>query len=530
MAASERECDVLIVGGSLVGLSAAAFLGHHGVAAHVIEKHAGTSIHPRAGYFHVGTMEAYRRIGLEPAILEVSHEQFGPDGGINLVESLAGRELALFVPSINAGLEPYSPCQRFFITQQSLEPLLHRRAAELGADLHYRSELVDFAQDDAGVTAHVRDVDSGAVRAIRARYMIAADGNRSPIRQQLGVGMTGPGWLSDSITIYFRADCTRWLEERPMGVIYVANADQRGFFRFEAGGKRGFLVVNTLGDLSLPGAKDVADNVSPERCIALVRSAIGVPDIAVEIEDVAVWKAVAECADAYRKGRVFIAGDAAHVVPPTGGFGGNTGVQDAANLAWKLAMVLKGEAGEALLDSYEAERRPVGLLTVEQAYTRYIRRVTPEELTPETPALRDELTMELGQFYRSNAVAGGREADEPACLHPDITAGRPGSRIPHVWWIRDHSTIDHPGEGLQFWVGPACQRWFQAISEATRSLALTMSVSELPEADLRKLGAGPSGAVLARPDGFVAWRAEDDAAASADGLRATLAGLLGRTA
>src|SRR6478735_995597 len=158
MAAPAGECDVLIVGGSLVGLSAAAFLGHRGVAAHVIEKHAGTSIHPRAGYFHVGTMEAYRRIGLEPAILEVSHEQFGPDGGINLVESLAGRELALFVPSINAGLEPYSPCKRFFITQQSLEPLLRRRAEELGADLHYRTELVGFEQDEGGVTALVRDL------------------------------------------------------------------------------------------------------------------------------------------------------------------------------------------------------------------------------------------------------------------------------------------------------------------------------------------------------------------------------------
>jgi 2-polyprenyl-6-methoxyphenol hydroxylase-like FAD-dependent oxidoreductase len=489
MAASTGECDVLIVGGSLVGLSAAAFLGHHGVAAQVVEKHAGTSIHPRAGYFHVGTMEAYRRIGLEPAILEVSHEQFGPDGGINLVESLAGRELALFVPSINAGLEPYSPCKRFFITQQSLEPLLHRRAAELGADLHYRSELVDFVQDASGVTGHVRDLDSGQIRTVRARYMIAADGNRSPIRTALGIGMTGPGWLSDSITIYFKADCTRWLEPRPMGVIYVSNADQRGFFRFEAGGKRGFLVVNTLGDLSLPGAKDVAGDVSPERCIALVRSAIGVPDIAVEIEDVAVWKAVAECAEAYREGRVFIAGDAAHVVPPTGGFGGNTGVQDAANLAWKLAAVLRGEAGEALLDSYEAERRPVGLLTVEQAWTRYIRRVTPEELTPETPALRDELTMELGQFYRSAAVVDGRREDEPACLHPDQTHGRAGARVPHAWLDDGRSTLDVAAGRSTWLLGPAAP--------------LEQGVRLSPETATR-CGLGPTGTMLVRPDGFVA--------------------------
>ena len=512
----DEQCDVLIVGGSLVGLSAAAFLGHHGISALVVEKHSGTSIHPRAGYFHVGTMEAYRRIGLEPAILEASFEQFGPDGGINLVESLAGRELAQFFPSINAGLEPYSPCKRFFMTQQSLEPLLHKRAAELGAELNYRSELVDFEQDADGVTAQVRDVDSGEVRTIRAKYMIAADGWRSPIRQQLGIGMSGPGWLSDSITIYFKADCARWLEQRPMGVIYVLNADQRGFFRFEAGGKRGFLVVNTLGDLTLPGAKDVTGDISPERCIALVRSAIGVPDIAVEIEDVAIWKAVAECADAYRAGRVFIAGDAAHVVPPTGGFGGNTGVQDAANLAWKLAMVLKGEAGEALLDSYEAERRPVGLLTVEQAYTRYVRRVTPEEVTPETPALRDELTMELGQYYRSDVVDGGRAEDQPACMHPDETRGAPGSRVPYAWLGDGYSTIDCAAKGFTLLLGPEGQQWNAPPS----GFALAREV--LGSETLHRFAITPRGALLVRPDGFVAWRAEDDSTASPEEMRRVL--------
>jgi 2-polyprenyl-6-methoxyphenol hydroxylase-like FAD-dependent oxidoreductase len=522
MAQTAVECDVLIVGGSLVGLSAAAFLGHHGIRATVVEKHAGTSIHPRAGYFHVGTMEAYRRIGLEPAILDASHEQFGPDGGINLVESLAGRELALFVPSINAGLEPYSPCRRFFITQQSLEPLLHKRAAELGADLLYRTELVGFEQDNSGITAHVRDVVVGETRAIRARYMIAADGNRSPVRQRLDIGMTGPGWLSDSITIYFRADCTRWLEERPMGVIYVANADLRGFFRFEANGKRGFLAVNTLGDLSLPGAKDVAGDVTPERCIALVRSAIGVPDIAVEIEDVAKWRAEAICADAYRKGRVFLAGDAAHVVPPTGGFGGNTGVQDAANLAWKLALVLKGHAGEALLGTYEAERLPVGQLTVEQAYARYIRRVTPEEIRPDTPEMRDELTMELGQFYRSDAVIGGREAGEPACVHPDLTRGRPGSRVPHAALRDGYSTIDLSSDWFALVLGPDADAWIEPIGEACRRIGFALHGEAAPADLLDRFGIRPSGILLVRPDGFVAWRAEDDTSASPQTMSAVL--------
>ncbi len=522
MATPATECDVLIVGGSLVGLSAAAFLGHHGIKPQVVEKHAGTSIHPRAGYFHLGTMEAFRRIGLEPAILEASHEQFGPDGGINLVESLAGRELARFIDSINAGVEPYSPCRRFFMTQQSLEPLIHRRAAELGAMLSYRTELVGFEQFDQHVLAEVRDLDSGEVRPIRAQWLIAADGNRSPVREALGIGMSGPGLLSDSITIYFKADCRQWLEGRRLGVIYVSNADQRGFFRFEAGGTRGFLAVNTLGDLSLPGATDVAGDVSHERCTALVRSAVGVPDLEIEIEDVAIWKAVAETADAFRSDRVFLAGDAAHVMPPTGGFGGNTGVQDAANLSWKLAMVLKGKADEALLDSYEAERRPVALLTVEQAYARYVRRVTHEWIAPDTPEMRDELTMEIGQFYRSDAIVDGRSENQPACLHPDETRGAPGSRVPYAWLDAETSTIDCAADGLTLLLGPEHERWLEAV----REIGIALPGLGLPQETIHRFGIGPSGALLVRPDGFVAWRAKSDTDATAEQMRKVLGAAL----
>jgi 2-polyprenyl-6-methoxyphenol hydroxylase-like FAD-dependent oxidoreductase len=510
------DCEVLIVGGSLVGLSAAAFLGAQGIRPLGVEQHAGTSIPPRAGYCQIGTLEAYRRIGLEPAILELSRQQFGPDGGINLVESLAGREIARFVPSINAGVERYTPCKRFFMTQQSLEPLLRRRAGELGADLHYRTELVGFEQDDRGVTGRVRDLDSGEEREIRARYMIAADGNRSPVREALGIGTHGPGWLSDSVTIYFKADCRPWLEQRQMGVIYVVNADQRGFFRFEAGGTRGFLAVNTLGDLSLPGAKAIAGDISPERCVALVRSAVGVPDLEVEIEDVATWVAEAKWADAFRRGRVFLAGDAAHVVPPTGGFGGNTGVQDAANLAWKLARVLKGEAGESLLDSYEAERLPVAELTVGQAYARYIRRVTPEEIDETTPELHDEVTMEIGQFYRSGAVVDGRREDEPANLHPDQTRGRPGSRVPHAWLGDGRSTIDCCTDSLILMAAPEAEGWSNAAN------ALGLVHVSLPQSAAEHCGIGASGALLARWDGFVAWRAPDGAQASSDALHAAV--------
>jgi hypothetical protein len=209
---------------------------------------------------------------------------------------------------------------------------------------------------------------------------------------------------------------------------------------------------------------------------------------------------------------VFLAGDAAHVVPPTGGFGGNTGVQDAANLAWKLAKVLKGEAGEALLDSYEAERRPVGLLTVEQAYTRYMRRVTPEEVTPATPAQRDELTMELGQFYRSDAVVDGRGESQPACLHPRETRGAPGSRLPYAA-LGEQTTVDTVAEGMALLMGPDFGGWSELAAEGLADYVL-------PQQTLHRFGIGPSGALLVRPDGFIAARARE---ASAETVRDWLA-------
>jgi hypothetical protein len=271
-------------------------------------------------------------------------------------------------------------------------------------------------------------------------------------------------------------------------VIYVMNKDLRGFFRFEADGTRGFLAVNTLGDPSQPGFKHVAKDISPERCIALVRSALGDPAVPIEIEDVATWVAEAKFADAFCKGRVFLAGDAAHVVPPNGGFGGNTGVQDAANLAWKMAAVLKDQADEALLHSYQAERLPVAELTVEQAYTRYIRRTVPEELDDSTPELRDELTMEIGQFYRSNAVVEGRREGEPACLHPDKTRGRAGARVPHAWLEDGRSTVDVGARQSTWLLGP------EAEGEGVR----------LPDEAAAQCGIGRAGAMLARPDGYVA--------------------------
>lgn len=529
------ECDVLIVGGSLVGLSVATFLGWHGISALVVEKHEGTAIHPRAGHFHLRTIEAFRSVGLEPEVRTESERQFDPDGGITAVESLAGREIATYIPNLNEGVAEFSPTIRLFMTQQSLEPLLKNGAERLGASLNYATELVSFEQDDGGVTAIVREVGTEKTSKIRARYMIAADGNRSPIREKLGIAMRGHGLLSNSITIYFRADCGRWLADRNLGVIYVFNKDLRGFFRMVRDGTSGFLVVNTVGDVSKPEATNVASGITVEKCIEIVRSAVGVPDLDVQIEDIAKWRAEADVADRYRDGNIFLVGDAAHVVPPTGGFGGNTGVQDAHNLAWKLAMVLKGKAGESLLDTYEAERRPVGQMTIEQAYTRYVLRIEPERGTEGMQPLIDDLSAEIGYRYRSSAILAESENLEGVCEHPSTARGRPGSRSPHLVLERGGQTLsslDLPATNLALLAGPEGRAWCSAASEAAKHLGIALEVVGLDEGGeaidvqgrfAEAFNVGPAGAALLRPDGFVVWRARDAATANRDTMLHVLA-------
>src|SRR3954449_2271977 len=176
---TEVEIPVLIVGGSLVGLTTAMLLGHHGVESLSVERHAGTAIHPRAGHFQLRTMEVLRQLGLEERVRTKSLETYSPTGGIIAVESLAGRQLATYVEELNEGVEGFSPTVRVFINQDVLEPLLRERAIELGATVRNRTEAVAVEQDDEGATVTLRDLDSGAEREARARYIVAADGNRS---------------------------------------------------------------------------------------------------------------------------------------------------------------------------------------------------------------------------------------------------------------------------------------------------------------------------------------------------------------
>ena len=546
---ASEDVPVLIVGGSLVGLSAALFLRWHGVDVLAVERHAGTAINARAGHFHLRTVEILRSAGLEDAVRRKSEEQYPPDGGINNVESLAGREIANYFPNLNAGVDEFSPTVRLFINQDALEPILRTRAAELGARLRYQTECTALSQDADGVTAVLRDLSTGAESSVRAKYVVAADGNRSPVRERLGIGMGGHGLLSHSITIYFRAlaDLGPLLADRNQGVHYVTNPLMRGFFRLDRSGNAGFLVVNLVGDTSRPEVvaafpsapwANVAEGITEQRALELLRAAIGIPGIGVVIENIATWRAEANCADRFRDGRVFLAGDAAHVVPPNGGYGGNTGVQDAHNLAWKLALSLAGVAGPGLLDTYDAERRPVGELTVEQAFTRYVTRVAPYLGTQDTQPIVDDFSMEIGYRYDSPAVVL-EPGSPPLHEHPRESAGRPGARAPHVFLDRDGtrlSTLDLFGRNFVLLAGPEGQAWRDAAPAAAKGLGVALDVYVVGDDGLTdagdrfpgSFGISPSGAVLVRPDGFVGWRAVTATDAPEDALRLALQALLCR--
>ena len=536
--------SVLIVGGSLVGLSTAVLLRLHGVDCLVVERHTGTAIHPRAGHFQLRTVEILRSAGVEESVRRKGEEVYHPDGGINNVESLAGREIASYFPNLNAGVAEFSPTVRLFINQDDLEPILRSRAEGLGAELRYRTECASLEQDPDGVTATLRDLETGTEETVRSKYVVAADGNRSPTRGRLGIGMRGHGLLSNSVTIYFHAevDLAPLLEGRYQGVNYVTNPVLRGFFRLDRSGNRGFLVVNLVGDTARPEMvaaypdapwANVAENITEQRALELLRAAIGVPDIPVVIEDVAKWRAEADSAERYQDGRVFLAGDAAHVVPPNGGFGGNTGVQDAWNLAWKLGLVLRGAAGPGLLDTYDEERRPIGELTVEQAYARYVTRVAPYLGDEGMQPLVDDFSMEIGYRYNSAAVVLEPGDDRALHQHPRESKGRPGSRAPHVFVEhegKEVSTLDLFGREFTLLVAPSGEAWRDAVATAAGELGLPLKSHVIAEPEFpAAYGIAGAGAVLVRPDGVVGWRAIDGTGASPATAHEVLRKLLCRT-
>lgn len=489
-----QDCDVLVVGGSLVGLSAAVFLSANGVKTLLIEPHTGSHPHPRAVGYTPRTQELYDSVGLGAALPDVPRT-------FRLrrvsAESLAGRWNQETDWTPNKGPAPaqpsleYSPHSGAAIAQDRLEPALRERARELGAELRLGQELVRFTQGTDGVSAVVRDRE-GRESHVRSRYMIATDGARSFVRESLGIARSGPGKLQTVKSVLFRAALDEYLQS---GVHQ---------FEIEQPGLRAFLT--TYGDdrwvLMFLDDKERDDAALR----SAITQAIGRADIDIEIIVKGQWELSALITERFSQGRIFIAGDAAHTLPPTrGGYGANTGIADVHNLAWKLAAVLSGKSSPALLDTYDAERRPIAWTRLEQTFARpdYAKHSKAYLGHP----ILDETAIELGQLYRSAGILGAGP-DLPVAARPDEWKGQPGTRAPHVRLSANSSTLDLFGKG---WVLiTADDRWIGVAN------ALPIDVVRLSPENTEAFGIGDHGASLVRPDGYVAWRAYnvDDAAAA----------------
>lgn len=521
-----HRVPVLIVGGSLVGLSTAVFLGRLGVPHTLVERHAGTSIHPRGRGNNVRTMELFRVAGVEAGIRQAAATLAG-NHGILQTPTLAGDAGEWLFKEIDpgGGLARFSPSSWCLCSQNDLEPVLLEHAVRLGGDLRYHTEMMSFDADPTGVTAVVKSRDTGEHTTIRADYLVAADGPRSPVREQLGIGQSGPGDLFHNISMTFRSRrLADVVGERRFIVCYLTSPDADG----------ALLPVDNRENWVFhapwhPEHGETLEEFTDERCIDHIRRAVGDMDLDVEITGRAPWHAAQRVATAYRSGRIFLAGDSAHEMSPTGAFGSNTGIQDAHNLAWKLAAVLGGWAGQGLLDSYDAERRPVAEATSARAAGRSVEHSHPG-FAP-APGMgsggpqRGILNVALGYRYPEGAVV---DADPTTPIVPEALSltGEPGSRAPHMWVRRDGeriSTLDLYERDLVL-LSDAGERggtggWHEAATRLAEEMSVPLTSyrvgtgpgAELaPEDDVHwaeRHGTTPGGAVLVRPDGFVAWRA-----------------------
>ncbi|MFI8534928.1 FAD-dependent oxidoreductase [Streptomyces aquilus] len=521
-----HHVPVLIVGGSLVGLSTSLFLSRLGVRHTLVERHAGTSIHPRGRGNNVRTMELFRTAGVEPGIREAA-ATLDDNHGILQTPTLVGDAGEWLFKEIDAGgaLARFSPSSWCLCSQNDLEPVLLAHAERLGGDLRYGTEMLSFDSDSSGVTAVVKSRETGEHTTIRADYLVAADGPRSPVREQLGIAQSGPGALFSNVSITFRSRrLAEVVGDRRFIVCYLTNPEADG----------ALLPVDNRENWVFhapwhPEQGETLEEFTDERCAEHIRRAIGVADLDVQVTGKAPWNAAERVARSYRAGRVFLAGDSAHEMSPTGAFGSNTGIQDAHNLAWKLAAVLGGWAGEALLDSYDAERRPVAEATSARASARSVEHSHPGFAPP--PGMgggggggpqRGILGVVLGYRYPRGAVLG-TDPDTPVVPERFELSGEPGSRAPHL-------AVRHRGEQIS--TLDLYERSFVLLSdadhpsgwhEAAVRVAASMSVpltsyrlGSGPDAELTPEGGAdwaaahgttPEGAVLVRPDGFVAWRA-----------------------
>jgi len=561
------EVPVLIVGGGPSGLTASLLLSRYGIRNLLVNKYRWTANSPRAHITNQRTMEVFRDAGVEAQVVAAAspHELMANNVWAT---SFSGQELGRLLTWGNAierksDYELASPSAMCNIPQHLMEPILANEALRAGSEMRFNNELLDFTQDGEGVTARILDRGTGREFTVRTQYMIGADGARSRVMELLGIPLEGEMGLGCAVNVWLRADLRRYCESRP-GVLYWMVQPGNDYWV----GSGTFICVRPWNEWVMLFMYDPAQgepDLSEAAVIERARRVIGDADIPVEILATSKWQINHVVAQRYAEGRVFCCGDAVHRHPPANGLGINTSVQDAYNLAWKLALVLKGQAGPGLLDSYCAERQPVGRQVVDRAMES-VRNMLPisnalgfkpgqseaegwnslHELSADSPLGRERRAalekaiqlqhyqfschgVELGQRYSSGAVlADGSEEpaytrDRELYYHPTTW---PGAHLPHAWLHdtagRKLSTLDLCGQGrLTLLTGHGGDAWCRAAEMLARELGIDLVVRRIglgldyedsygDWARLREID--EDGCLLVRPDQHVAWRSQGAAA------------------
>jgi 2,4-dichlorophenol 6-monooxygenase len=569
------DTDVLVVGSGPAGGSAALLLASYGVRTLLVSKYGWVSNTPRAHITNQRALEVLRDLGVEDQALLYGTPQHLM-GDTVFCTSLAGEEIGRIR---TWGTSPYSlseysaasPCGMIDLPQTYLEPILVSNAAARGAKIRFDTEFLTLSQDEDSVTAVLRDRVRGDEFTVRSRYLIGADGGRSVIAEQIGLPIAGLSGKAGSMNIVFQADLSRYVAHRPSILYWVMRPGAH------LGGIGMGLVrcVRPWYEWLLTWGYDI-DQPPPEideaAATRIARDLIGDPDVPVEITSASLWTVNHSYATEYSRGRVFCAGDAVHRHPPSNGLGSNTSIQDSYNLAWKLAMVLRGEAGPALLGTYTAERAPVGQQVVDRANLSRdqfgpifealgMTEANDEEgianglatLRSEGPAgvvRRETLKaaielknyefnahgVELNQRYASTAIIDdGTVEDWPRdreLYHQPAT--RPGAKLPHAWLTgadgRRVSTLDLVGGGrFTVLTGVSGLDWAAAAERCgVRAVRIgTAGMRDVYGEWARLADIEEAGCLLVRPDGYIAWRhpASPD---GADAAAAALAGALDR--
>ncbi|WP_431972408.1 FAD-dependent monooxygenase [Nocardia sp. bgisy134] len=571
--------DVLVVGCGPTGLTAAVSLASQGISTLAISRYPGTAHTPRAHITNLRTMEVFRDLGIESQIKEVGYSLSWLNNNV-LATSLAGMEIARYKSYGTSWdrLSDYaaaSPCDAVNCPQHVMEPVLLAAAQDRGADVRFSTELVDIEQTPDEVRARVRRRDTGTEYMVRARYVIAADGARSTIAEKLGFDFEGQAGLRGMANSWIEVDLTKYVDYRPGVLFWIAQPGHEQWF-----GTATLTNVRPWNEWMLVHPWNSDGLPSEAEVIEKARLVIGDPKLDIKVKAITQWQVNNVVATEYRKGRIFLAGDAAHRHPPTGGLGTNTSVQDAWNLAWKLAWVITGKAGEGLLNSYEPERQPVGSQVVARAikswhnmadlvaalgfaegqsmeegwnvlYELYEdsakateRRKTLAKALELQNYRSNALGVELGYRYESSSVVDdGIPFPEPQRdpeLHYERTT-HPGAYLPHAWVEHEQkqvSTLDLVGHGrFSLIVGIGGEPWIRAAAEVGAALGIELPVYSIGlrcEYDdivgdwvaIREVG--DQGAILVRPDRHIAWRSMGLRDKPAEELRTALDHVLAR--